>query len=90
MNLTKTWIGFVVVLSSTLLLNPVRSGKYCYSSIAAGKLNTLIAGGMSGDEAFQIVSEDYLDGTRKCFFEMKGEVNQTKMFRPYAYRYLFQ
>ena len=88
--MTKTLIGFVVVFSSTLLLNPVRSGEYCYSGMAAAQLNTLIAGGMSGDEAFQIVLEDYLDGTRKCFFEMKGTVNQIKMSRPYAYRYLFQ
>jgi|TARA_X000000950_G_C13403934_1_gene453318 hypothetical protein len=50
----------------------------------------LIAGGMSGDEAFDIVSEEYLDGTRKCFFRMRGEVNNLKNIWPYAYRYLFQ
>lgn len=72
------------------LFEPVKSGNICLSSSAGMELNMLISGGMSGKEAFAIVEEEYLDGTRRCFYMMKGEVNDIKSTWPHAYRYLFQ
>ena len=79
-------ITLSIILSSCKSKNPSNE---CFPYPAANELNTLIAGGMSGDEALNIVEEEHLDGTRQCLYKMRGIVSKLNFAYPHAYRYLF-
>tara|TARA_Y100000015_G_scaffold31544_1_gene31116 strand:+ start:279 stop:551 length:273 start_codon:yes stop_codon:yes gene_type:complete len=87
---TKKFAVLIIVLSSILSSCKSKNpSNLCFHHPAGNELNTLIAGGMSGDEALKIVEEEYLDGTRQCLYKMRGQVSKLQFAYPYAYRYLF-
>ena len=63
----------------------------CYANIASADLETYLAGGMTGEEAFIALQEDgNYDDSRKCFIKIRGLIKQFDIIRPYAYKLLFK